>query len=115
MCSRSGACGCPFGLELRHAPGAPSVDVWQTQTHQFHDPASLEDLALLKMDPEVEAQCRLLLLGGVLPHRVCHLLNEQSAERNCGSLEAAADGRYSIVPAQVYAVRKKMQREAGFG
>lgn len=117
-CSHAGKCGCPFALDLRHSPGSDTVAVWQTEQHQFHDPASAADRAKLKMDPEVQRLVELLLGSGVKPYNVwwqVHSSHIVAGEAPAGSLEAASDARYNITLQQVYAVRKQMQRQAGYG
>jgi hypothetical protein len=117
-CSRAGKCGCPFELQLRHAKGSSSVEVWEMETHQGHDPASAAERAQLKMDPKVQEMVELLLSGGLKPYRVwftVHAEQTRMGTASSGSLEAASDARFNITLEQVYAVRKQMQRAAGYG
>lgn len=117
-CSKAASCRCPFQLELRHAKGSGKVAVWQTEGHQYHDPNSAADRAELPMHPDVEAVVMLLLEGGMKPYNVWWQVHAQHISVGThpgGSLEAASDARWNITLPQVYAVRKKLQRRAGYG
>lgn len=110
--------GCPFELQLRHAAGSSTVEVWEMEKHQGHDPCSPDERAQLKMDPEVEVLVRLLLECGVKPYQAWWRVTAQRGTQGLpsgGSLLAASDARFSLTLGQVYAVRKKMQRDAGYG
>lgn len=117
-CARAAKCGCPFALELRHAAGSNTVEVWQTKQHQFHDPTAASERAQLKMDQQVQQLVETLLECGVKPYRVWWQVHAQhigSGAATGGSLETASDARYNITLSQVYAVRKQLQRRAGYG
>lgn len=131
-------CGCPFALEIKHCGGG-LVDVWQTEAHQFHDPASLADLSQLRMSPRAEAYASILLECGTPPVRVALLVNNMlikdgaalagghdgSSGGGSASTEAGSNGstgstlfanaRHFITKEQVKALLKRIQREAGFG
>lgn len=115
-CARARQTGCPFALEFRHRPGASTVSVWATERHQFHDPTSADSLAHLKMAPEVEEQLRMLFAAGAKPYAAwmavnCNFLQQQGD----GTLRAVSNARYSITLEQVWALRKRWQRESGYG
>lgn len=117
-CGRAAKCGCPFELQLRHAKGSPTVEVWEVERHQNHDPSSAEERAKLQMDPEVKLHVELLLRCGVKPYMVWWQVTagQLVAGKACtGSMAAASDARWSITLAQVYAVRKQLQRAEGYG
>lgn len=115
-CARGRHTGCPFALEFRHRAGASTVEVWVTERHQFHDPTSADSLSRLKMAPEVEESLRLLFTAGIKPYAAwiavnCNFLHEQGG----GTLRAVSCARYSITLEQVWALRKRWQRESGYG
>lgn len=117
-CAQAGKCGCPFELQLRREKGSSTVEVWEMEKHQGHDPASAAERAQLKMDPQVQGMVELLLNCGVKPYRVWCTVNAEQARMGTGSggsLEAASDARFNITLEQVYAVRKQLQRAAGYG
>lgn len=109
---------CPFELQLRHTAGSSTVEAWEMEKHQGHDPCSPEERAQLKMDPTVEALVHVLLECGVKPYQVWWRVTAQGSRMGLpasGSLAAASDARFSITLGQVYAVQKKMRRDAGYG
>ena len=112
-CARARSCGCPFALEYRHAAGSATVEVWQTEAHQLHDPSSAADLGLLSMAPEIEDVATFLLGCGIAPHdvwvQVC-LKGKPAA-----TLEEASNARTNITLAQVRALSKRVQRSSGYG
>lgn len=123
MCSHAPQtkCSCPFAVECEH-DGHGRVTVWQTAPHQFHDPNSLADLAQLKLDETLEALAIVLLRRGVKPAQVCMELNNMPFAGTAPSTSGGGDGlaffanaRQCVSLAQIYAVRKKMRRDAGFG
>jgi len=115
-CARARHTGCPFALEFRHRAGASTVDVWATERHHFHDPTSADSLAHLKMAPEVEEQLRLLFAAGAKPYASWVAVNcNNLVALGDGSLRAVSDARYSITLEQVWALRKRWQRESGYG
>jgi hypothetical protein len=96
---------------MRHSSGSDNVVVWQTEAHLFHDPLSAEDLGQLRMDPALEAKAEVLLRCGVKPGQVCRELNEVDSN----AVGGASNARHSIIPAQVYALRQRLRRLAGYG
>lgn len=114
-CARARQTGCPFALEFRHTPGASTVSAWVTERHQFHDPASADSLAHLKMAPEVEDQLRLLFAGGAKSYAAWMAVNCTFLGQGDGTLLGVSCARYSITLEQVWALRKRWQRESGYG
>ena len=120
VCSHAKKCGCPFALEIRHSSGSSAVQVWQTERHQFHDPTSAADLSQLRMDPDIEAIATMLLQLGVAPQQVVTELNNRAVTQGIGSsggggLAQFSNARVTVTKEQMYALQKKLRREAGFG
>ena len=123
-CSHASKCGCPFALEFKHI-GSGMVEVRQTETHQFHDPSSVADLAQLRMDPALEGVAAVLLRNGVKPQQVVTELNNQRSVPTTGSnggssssgslLAVYGNSRLTVTKEQIYALKKRLRREAGLG
>ena len=130
VCSHSTA-GCPFALEIRHPRNSEEVEVWQMEGHQLHDPASLTDLSKLRMDPSLEWYAMRLLSCGVAPQQVVTEINNQpfrpgaAGSNGIGSgidgiggggslLAHFSNARHVVTKEQMYALQKRMRREAGF-
>jgi hypothetical protein len=116
-CGSATKCGCPFELQLRHTRGSATVEVWEVERHQNHNPNSAEERAQLQMAPEVKGMVEMLLRCGVKPYNVWWQVTagQLVAGSACtGSLGAASDARWSITLEQVYAVRKQLQRAEGY-
>lgn len=118
-CARATACGCPYTIEFKHN-GSGSVTVTQTEAHQFHDPSSPEDHAHLRMHPQLQSICALLLRLGVKPQQACNELNMEAHRMGLlgskgSALQQASNARASITLAQVRAVAKQVRRANGYG
>jgi len=115
--------GCPFMLEVRRRAG--NVEVWQTCSHQFHDPTSAAERGQLRAAPVLEQVAALLIQGGVKPAAVANVAGSLVLAPgdplglgvNSGSLGAAhfSDGRVSLTKEQVVALKKRILRADGFG
>jgi hypothetical protein len=107
--------------------GSAEVDIWQTDKHQFHDPSSISDSAQLRMDTVQEQVAITLLRLGVKPHQVCVKLNSMCWRTSGSKITAAeavtaaasrihfSNARNSITKDQIYALRKRVKRQAGWG
>ena len=120
VCAQAAKCDCPFAVECAH-DGSGSVWITQTEAHQFHDPTNIAEQAQLKLDGTLEALAMVLLRRGVKPAQVCMELNNMPFTASdpgtsaTGGLAFYANARRCCSLAQVYALRKKMRRDAGFG
>ena len=111
QCNRSPCCACPFTLEFKH-DGTGTVSIWQSGSHQFHDPASATDRAALKLSPEVECQILLLLENGVRPLKIRYAQYKPSNAPASSWLDFG-DARFCPTLAQITALRKRMLRDQG--
>ena len=114
MCAHARKCACPFTLEFKH-DGTGTVSIWQSGSHQFHDPASATDRAALKLSPEVECQILLLLENGVRPLKIRNAIYAQYKPSNApdSSWLDFGDARFCPTLAQITALRKRMLRDQG--
>ena len=117
--------GCPFMLEVRRPAGSATADVWQTCSHQFHDPTSAAERGKLKPHPALQSLASLMIEGGVKPASVTNVVGNLALAPGdplglgigSGSLGAAhfSNGRISLTQPQVKALKKQIGRAAGFG
>lgn len=120
VCAQATKCDCPFAVVCEH-DGNGRASISQTEAHQFHDPTNIAEQAQLKLDATLEALAMVLLRRGVKPAQVCMELNNMPFTANepststTGGLAFYANARRCCSLAQVYALRKTMRRDAGFG
>ena len=119
VCARATDCGCPYAITFKHE-GNGSVVVAQQEAHQLHTPGSIDDLAKLKMHPDLQGLGLTLLRLGVKPDRVRCELNDTALKLNLldtsgGSMQQASNARGCITLAQVHALGKQLRRQQGYG
>ncbi len=122
-CAAAYKCSCPFTLEIRHESGSDAVSIWQTEQHAFHDVNSAAHLAQLRMHPNIEAMAVVMLDAGASPAVICTSLNNMALDP-ADPLKLGGTGtgqqhfgssRYSVVSAQISALRKRWRRSKGEG
>jgi hypothetical protein len=62
QCGSATKCGCPFELQLRHSRGSATVEVWEVERHQNHNPDSAEERAQRRQAGRPEGQHKVTAL-----------------------------------------------------